>query len=126
MYLTDTHIQVRDMARSFAETVLRPVAADLDRDERFPSEIYEQMAELGLFGIGVPEQFGGPGFDTLTYALVMEELSRGLLDLPRFDSASLMRKSSHQVSSCSQRRAGRAAPMCKLRPGSFRTAATLS
>ncbi|MEL6963576.1 MAG: acyl-CoA dehydrogenase family protein, partial [Pseudomonadota bacterium] len=45
--------------------------------ERFPNEIYEQMGELGLFGIGVPETMGGPGFDTLTYALVMEELSRG-------------------------------------------------
>jgi alkylation response protein AidB-like acyl-CoA dehydrogenase len=77
MYLTDTHLQVRDMARSFADSVLKPVAEELDRDERFPSEIYEQMAKLGLFGIGVPEQFGGPGFDTLTYALVMEELSRG-------------------------------------------------
>ncbi|TGV62772.1 acyl-CoA dehydrogenase, partial [Mesorhizobium sp. M00.F.Ca.ET.158.01.1.1] len=43
----------------------------------FPGEIYEQMGELGLFGISVPEAMGGPGFDTLTYALVMEELSRG-------------------------------------------------
>jgi len=77
MVLTDTHLQVRDMARSFADTVLKPVAEELDREERFPAEIYEKMAELGLFGIGVPEEFGGPGFDTLTYALVMEELSRG-------------------------------------------------
>lgn len=77
MYLTDTHRQVRDMARDFADTVIRPVAADLDRDERFPAEIYDDMAGLGLFGIGVPEAMGGPGFDTLTYALVMEELSRG-------------------------------------------------
>ncbi len=77
MYLTETHLQVRDMARSFANDVVRPVAEALDRDERFPNEIYEQMGELGLFGIGVPETMGGPGFDTLTYALVMEELSRG-------------------------------------------------
>jgi alkylation response protein AidB-like acyl-CoA dehydrogenase len=77
MFMNETHVQVRDMARSFADKTLRPVAEALDRDERFPVEIYEEMAKLGLFGIGVPEDMGGPGFDTLTYALVMEELSRG-------------------------------------------------
>lgn len=77
MYLTETHEQVRDMARDFANSAIRPLAEELDREERFAGEIYEQMAELGLFGIGVPEAMGGPGFDTLTYALVMEELSRG-------------------------------------------------
>lgn len=77
MILTETHIQVRDMARQFADDVLRPAAEGLDHEERFPSEIYQQMGELGLFGICVPEDMGGPGFDTLTYALVMEELSRG-------------------------------------------------
>lgn len=77
MFLTETHQQVREMTRQFAEDVIRPAAEELDREERFPREIYEQMGELGLFGIGVPEDMGGPGFDTLTYALVMEELSRG-------------------------------------------------
>ena len=77
MYLTETHAAVREMARSFADEVLRPAAESLDRDERFPVEIFDQMAGLGLFGIGVPEALGGPGFDTLTYAVVMEELSRG-------------------------------------------------
>ena len=77
MYLTETQEQVREMARSFANDVIRPAAEALDRDERFPGEIYDQMAALGLFGIGVPEELGGPGFDTLTYAVVMEELSRG-------------------------------------------------
>ncbi|MCJ8309651.1 MAG: acyl-CoA dehydrogenase family protein [Rhizobiaceae bacterium] len=77
MYLTETHIQVRDMARDFADEVIRPVAEELDQEERFPAGLYEQMGELGLFGIGVPEEMGGSGFDTLTYALVMEELSRG-------------------------------------------------
>ncbi|QMU59618.1 MAG: acyl-CoA dehydrogenase [Boseongicola sp.] len=77
MYLTELHYQVRDMARDFANGVIRPMAEELDREERFPAEIYEQMGELGLFGIGVPEALGGPGFDTITYALVMEELSRG-------------------------------------------------
>ncbi len=77
MYLSETHAQVREMARDFADGAIRPVAEELDRDESFPAELYEQMGELGLFGICVPEEMGGPGFDTVTYALVMEELSRG-------------------------------------------------
>ncbi|MFV0490498.1 MAG: acyl-CoA dehydrogenase family protein [Pseudorhodobacter sp.] len=77
MYLTEMQQQVREMTRSFADEVIRPAAEALDHEERFPQEIYDQMAGLGLFGIGVPEEMGGPGFDTLTYAVVMEELSRG-------------------------------------------------
>lgn len=77
MFLNETHLQVRDTARNFAESVIRPAAETLDREERFPTEIYEQMAGVGLFGIGVPEALGGPGFDTITYAVVMEELARG-------------------------------------------------
>ena len=77
MYLTEMQQQVRDMARAFSDEVIRPAAEALDREERFPAEIYDQMAKLGLFGIAVPEEMGGPGFDTLTYAVVMEELSRG-------------------------------------------------
>lgn len=77
MFLTDTHRDVRDMARQFADERIRPIANTLDDEERFPGELYEEMAGLGLFGIAVPEEMGGPGLDTLAYALVMEELSRG-------------------------------------------------
>jgi alkylation response protein AidB-like acyl-CoA dehydrogenase len=77
MLLTEIHEQVRETARQFADDVIRPVAHKLDEEERFPSEIYEQMGQLGLFGIGVPEEMGGPGLDTLAYSVVMEELSRG-------------------------------------------------
>lgn len=77
MYLNEMHVQVREMTRQFAQDVIRPQAEVLDHEERFPQDIYHQMADLGLFGICVPEKMGGPGFDTLTYALVMEELSRG-------------------------------------------------
>ncbi|SDN36354.1 acyl-CoA dehydrogenase family protein [Ensifer sp. YR511] len=77
MYLTETQDQVREMARAFADEVIRPMAEQLDREERFPADLYDEMGKLGLFGVGVPEALGGPGFDTLTYAVVMEELSRG-------------------------------------------------
>jgi alkylation response protein AidB-like acyl-CoA dehydrogenase len=68
---------IRDTSRRFAENVVRPAAAELDRTESFPAEIYRQMAALGLFGITVPEEHGGAGLDTFAYAIVMEELSRG-------------------------------------------------
>lgn len=77
MLLTEIHEQVRETARQFADDVIRPVAHALDEEERFPSEIYDQMGQLGLFGICVPEELGGPGLDTLAYSVVMEELSRG-------------------------------------------------
>ena len=74
---TEIQLQVKDMARNFSDEVVRPLAQELDETERFPNELYLQMGKLGLFGIGVPEEEGGPGFDTVTYAMVMEELSRG-------------------------------------------------
>lgn len=75
--LSEDHAQVQGMVRRFADEVIRPVAGELDDSERFPSEIYDQMAELGLFGIAVPAELGGAGMDSTAYALVMEELSRG-------------------------------------------------
>jgi alkylation response protein AidB-like acyl-CoA dehydrogenase len=77
VFLSDTHLAVRDMARQFANDAIRPIAEELDREERFPRELYRQMGELGLLGIAVPEALGGPGLDTTAYAVVMEELSRG-------------------------------------------------
>ncbi len=75
--LSEEQAQVREMVRRFADDVVRPVATELDTTERFPEEIYRQMAELGLFGITAPSELGGAGMDTLAYALVMEELARG-------------------------------------------------
>ena len=73
----ETYVQIQDMARKFADNVIRPVAEALDRDESFPRDIYTQMGELGLFGISVPDTLGGVGMDAYAYAIVMEELSRG-------------------------------------------------
>lgn len=73
----EVYDQIRETARRFAEDVVKPVAADLDRDETFPAEIYARMGELGLFGITAPEEHGGAGLDCYAYAIVMEELSRG-------------------------------------------------
>ncbi|WP_255720754.1 acyl-CoA dehydrogenase family protein [Acuticoccus kalidii] len=68
---------IERMVRSFAQDHVRPRAEELDETEAFPQDLYEEMARLGLFGITVPEDLGGAGADCVTYALVMEELSRG-------------------------------------------------
>ncbi|GEO12884.1 acyl-CoA dehydrogenase family protein [Microvirga aerophila] len=73
----ETYQQIQDMARKFADDVIRPAAEKLDHDESFPGAIYQQMGELGLFGITVPDTLGGVGLDSYAYAIVMEELSRG-------------------------------------------------
>jgi hypothetical protein len=77
MFLSTEHQQVADMTRRFADQVIRPDAERLDREEAFAGEIYQQMAQNGLFGITVPEAYGGAGLDCLAYSIVMEELSRG-------------------------------------------------
>ncbi|WP_213952770.1 acyl-CoA dehydrogenase family protein [Variovorax sp. dw_954] len=77
MKLTMEHTQVADMARRFANEVIRPQAERLDRDEAFAGDIYAAMGESGLFGITVPDTYGGAGLDCLAYSIVMEELSRG-------------------------------------------------
>ena len=73
----DTYDQIRDATRRFANDMIRPLAEELDETERFPVEIYQQMAELGIFGVTVPEEYGGAGLDCYAYSIVMEELARG-------------------------------------------------
>lgn len=77
MELSTEHRQVADMARRFADDLIRPEAERLDREEVFAGDIYRAMGENGLFGITVPEALGGAGLDCLAYSIVMEELSRG-------------------------------------------------
>jgi alkylation response protein AidB-like acyl-CoA dehydrogenase len=67
---------LRDMVRDFARQEIAPVAEDLDRAKAFPYEIVRKMGDLGLMGIPFPEEYGGGGADTLTYALAVEELAR--------------------------------------------------
>lgn len=73
----DTYGQVREMVRRFSDEIIRPAAEGLDSEERFPAEIYKKMAELGFFGVMVPEEYGGAELDCFAYAIIMEELARG-------------------------------------------------
>jgi short-chain 2-methylacyl-CoA dehydrogenase len=74
--LTKEQQLVRDTVREFAESRIAPVAAELDREHRFPYELIAELAELGLMGMTVPEEYGGAGADALSYAIAIEELTR--------------------------------------------------
>ena len=74
--LSDEQELLRRTVREFAETRVAPVAEELDREERFPYELVAELAELGLMGIPIPEEYGGAGADTVSYAIAIEELTR--------------------------------------------------
>ena len=74
--LSEEHQLIRGTVRELATERIAPVAEELDREHRFPYEIVAELAELGLMGILVPEEYGGSGGDTLSYAIAIEELSR--------------------------------------------------
>ena len=67
---------VRNTVRTFARERVAPVAAELDLEGRFPYELVAELAELGLMGLPIPEEYGGAGGDTVTYAIAIEELTR--------------------------------------------------
>jgi len=74
--LSQEHELIRDTVREFAQERIAPLAEELDREQRFPYELVTEAAGLGLMGIPVPEQYGGAGADTLSYAIAVEELTR--------------------------------------------------
>src|SRR5256714_7507092 len=74
--LTDDQREIQALARDFSAAEIEPHAAEWDREHRFPRELFGPLAELGLLGVCVPEEYGGAGADFLSYILVLEELSR--------------------------------------------------
>ena len=75
-HLSKEHLLVRKMYREFAENEVKPLAEELDEEERFPMETVEKMAKLGMMGIYFPKQYGGAGGDVLSYAMCVEELAK--------------------------------------------------
>ena len=74
--LTDEQELIREAVREFAEAEVAPIAAELDRDHRFPHELLPKMADLNLMGMPFPEKMGGAGADEVSYVIAVEELSR--------------------------------------------------
>jgi alkylation response protein AidB-like acyl-CoA dehydrogenase len=79
--LTDEQRAIVEMVRQFTDEQILPNAGHFDHEDEFPQAIVEQMKELGLFGVTIPEEYGGLGLDLTTYALIVEELSRGWISI---------------------------------------------
>ena len=77
MALAEDHDQIRDVARGFAEERLMPIAGETDRLHKFPREAVNELAELGFMGMMVSEEDNGGGMDAVSYAVALEEISRG-------------------------------------------------
>lgn len=76
MYLTEEHTLIRNTVRDFAEHEIKPVARELDEKAEFSIELTKKMGGIGLFGITVPEEYGGQNMDYLSYIIAVEELAR--------------------------------------------------
>ncbi|HEY9744590.1 MAG TPA: acyl-CoA dehydrogenase [Oculatellaceae cyanobacterium] len=74
--LTEQQRMIRDMVREYAVASVEPRAAEIDKNCRFPVETFQEMAEMGLLGLPIPEEYGGAGADYLSYAIAVEELAR--------------------------------------------------
>jgi alkylation response protein AidB-like acyl-CoA dehydrogenase len=77
MILTEEHQMIRDALRSYSQERLAPNAARWDREHYFPKEELKELAQLGAFGVAVPEEYGGAGLDYVSLALVLEEIAAG-------------------------------------------------
>jgi alkylation response protein AidB-like acyl-CoA dehydrogenase len=78
---TDEQKAITEMVRQFVDNEIIPVAEEFDHEDKFPEAIVEQMKGLGLFGVTIPEEYGGMGLDLTTYAMIVEELSRGWISI---------------------------------------------
>src|SRR3954464_2664526 len=78
---TDEQKAITDMVRQFVDEQVIPIAEEHDHEDSFPDAVVEQMKELGLFGVTMPEEHGGMGLDLTTYAMIVEELSRGWISV---------------------------------------------
>src|SRR6476620_3648995 len=79
--MTDEQQAIVEMVRNFVDNEILPNAEEYDHEDKFPEPIVEQMKELGLFGVTIPEEYGGMGLDLTTYAMIVEELSRGWISI---------------------------------------------
>src|SRR3990170_5650176 len=78
---TDEQKDIIAMVRQFADEQILPNAEHFDHEDEFPQDIVDQMKELGLFGVTIPEEYGGMGLDLTTYVMIVEELSRGWISI---------------------------------------------
>jgi len=78
---TDEQRAISEMVRQFVDNEVIPIAEEYDHEDKFPERVVDQMKELGLFGVTIAEEYGGMGLDLTTYAMIVEELSRGWISI---------------------------------------------
>lgn len=79
--LTEEHVELRNMVREFVNQKVMPTASEREAKDEYPDDLIPQLAELGMFGITIPEEFGGSAVDYVSYGLIFEELARGWMGL---------------------------------------------
>ena len=100
MFFTEDHEYIRDLAREFADKELAPIAGEIDQKDEIPQRIYDIMADMGFFGLKIPEEYGGQGLDVRSYVCVMEEICKKSI------AASLMMSSANSLSTAPMLLAG--------------------
>lgn len=76
MFFNEDHNDIRELAKEFAEKKIAPIANEIDHNDEVPQEIYNEMAEMGFYGLKIPEEYGGLGLDVRSYVSVMEEICK--------------------------------------------------
>ena len=79
--LTDDQRELLKLVREFVDEQILPVAGELEAADKYPTDIVEGMKEMGIFGLTIPEEYGGLGESLLTYALAVEEIARGWMSV---------------------------------------------
>ncbi len=84
---TEEQLMLRDMVRDFANNELKPIAKQIDEEEKIPADIIKKLGEIGLLGASIPEQYGGGGFGEVGYCIMQEEIGRACLSTATFIGA---------------------------------------
>ncbi|KUG24739.1 butyryl-coa dehydrogenase [hydrocarbon metagenome] len=84
---TEEQIMLRDMVRDFTKNEIKPIAAEIDANEKIPEQLIKQLGELGLLGISFPEEYGGAGMGEVGYCIMQEEIARGCMSTATFIGA---------------------------------------
>ena len=111
MFFNEDHEDIRALAREFAEKEIAPIASEIDVTDEIPQRLYDLMAEMGFFGLKIPEEYGGQGLDVRSYVCVMEEICKKSI------ACSLLFSSANSLSSAPMLLAGTEEQKQKYIPG---------
>ena len=87
MDINENYLEIREMAAKFADSEVAPLSDQIDKNKKIPQELIDKLAENGFLGIFIPEEYGGSGMDYVSYAIIVEEISRACASTGVFVSA---------------------------------------